>query len=85
LAIEPFASERVQHLQQLRSQQLFRRNRRTAYASVHRVKASRELPEYLVYHGPNRAQRMILTHALFGRQVTEYMILLLIISAHAFS
>jgi hypothetical protein len=82
---QALATNRVQHLQQLRSQQLFRRNRRTPDPGIHRVKPSRQLLEHFVHHGPDGAQRMILPHPLLRRQITEDMILLLIRSAHAFS
>ncbi len=55
------------------------RRERTSYRAAARAS------EYLVHHSPDRAQRMILAHAHLGRQVTEHMILLLIVSAHAFS
>jgi hypothetical protein len=81
----PSANARYGSSTAFAAQQLLRRNRRTADACVHCVEPSGELSEYLVHHRPDSAQRMILAHALFGRQITEHMILLLIVSAHAFS
>jgi hypothetical protein len=82
---QSLAADRVQHLQQLRPQQLLRRNRRTAHASVHRIEVPRQLSKYFVHHRSDGAQRMILPHPLLRRQITEDVILLLIVSAHAFS
>jgi hypothetical protein len=82
---QALASNRVQHLQQLRPQQLLRRNRWTTYAGVHAIEAPRNLAEYFVHHGPDSAQGMILANAHLRRQITEHVILLLIVSAHAFS
>jgi hypothetical protein len=42
------------------------------------------LSEHFVHHGPDGAQRMILPHPRFRRQVTEDVILLQIVSALAF-
>jgi hypothetical protein len=83
--LDALAADRVQHLQQLRPQQLLRWNRRPAYAGGHRVELSRQLGKHFVHHGTDGAQRMILPHAHLRRQVTEHMILLLIGSSHAFS
>src|ERR1700731_5032722 len=69
----------------LRSQQFLGRNRRPAHAGVHRVEPPGELSEDFVHHRSDGAQRMIFANAHLGRQVTEYMILLLIVSSHTFS
>jgi hypothetical protein len=82
---QPLAAHRVQHLQQLRPQQLLWRNRRTTHAGIHGVKGPRHLGQHLVHHDPDRPQRMILPHPCFRRQVTEYLTLLLVRSSHAFS
>ena len=81
---QTLAAHRVQHLQQLRSQQLLRRNRRPPYAGTSRPTApttgSAPRP-----HGPDGAQRMVVSHPFLRRQVTEYMVLLIVRSSHASS
>src|SRR2546427_3030131 len=82
---QTFAADRVQHLQQLRSQQLLRRNRRTPYAGVHGVEPPRQLGKHFIHHGPDGAQRMIFPHSHLRRQITEHVVLLMICSSHTFS
>src|SRR5262249_7134784 len=65
-------------------QQLLRRNRRTPYGRVHAIQSSRELTENFVHHRPDSAQRMVFAYPCLRRQITEYMTLVLIFSAHAF-
>jgi hypothetical protein len=67
------------------SQRLLRRNRRPANPGIHPVEPPGKLGKYLVHHGSDRTQRMIFPHSRFRRQITEDMILLMIVSAHAFS
>ena len=52
-------------------------------AAVAREGSRRELLQHLVDYGPDRAQRIILPRALLREQVTEHVILLLIVSLHA--
>src|SRR5208282_897689 len=78
----PLAANRIQHLQQLRPQQLLRRNRRSAGARVHAVESSRQLGKYFVHHHPDRTQRMIFPHPRFRRQITEHLTLLMIYAPH---
>jgi len=52
---QPLAANRIQHLQQLRSQQLLGRNRQTPRAGVHRIKPARQLLEHFIHHGPEGA------------------------------
>ena len=79
---QPLAANRIQHLQQLRPQQLLRRNRRSAGARVHAVESSRQLGKYFVHHHPDRPQRMIFPHPRFRRQITEHLTLLMIYAPH---
>jgi hypothetical protein len=59
--------------------------RRPANLGIHRVEPPGKLGKYFVHHGSDRTQRMIFPHSRFRRQITEHMILLLIVSSHAFS
>ena len=80
---QSFAANRVQHLQQLRPQQLLRRYRRPASARVHAVESSRQLGKHFVHHGPDRPQRMIFPYPRLRRQITEHLTLLMIYASHA--
>ena len=63
---------RIQHLQTLYPQQLFRGNRWPPAFRIHGVKPHRHLAQNLFDH---RAQRTILRHQVFRRQVTEHVTL----------
>ncbi len=82
---QPLAADRIQHLQQLRPQQLLRRDRRPSNPGIHTVEPSRQPAQHLIDHHANGTQRMIRAHAHLGGQITEHMILLMIFSTHAFS
>lgn len=78
---QPLAAHGVQHLQQQRAQQLFRRHRGTSDRRVERVELRRQLAERGVRHRANRAQRMVGGNPLFRREITEQVFGLLIVSA----
>lgn len=63
---------RIQHLQTLYPQRLFRGNRWPPAFRIHGVKPQRHLAQNLFDH---RAQRTILRHPVFRRQVTEHVTL----------
>jgi hypothetical protein len=69
-------------LQQLRPQQLLRRNRRLATFDVHSVELRRHRFQNFVRRGPHSAQRVILPNPLLRRQITEHIRLLMIDPAH---
>jgi hypothetical protein len=46
-----------------------RRNRRTSHFAAHGVEAPEKGPKHLIHHDPDRAERMILPHPRFGRQI----------------
>src|SRR5208337_1085316 len=76
------AAHRVEHLQEQRAQQLFRRDRRPPAARVHRVEAPRRLLKGGVHHYPDRSQRMILGYSPLRRYVTEHSALLMVHPTH---
>ena len=82
---QPLAADRVQHLQNPRSQQLLRRNRRPAFAGLHAVELRGKSAQNFVHHRPDCTQWMILSHPRLGRQITEDVTLLVICASHAFS
>ncbi len=59
---QTLAAHRIEHLQQLRAQELFGRNRRPARFRVHLVELRRKLFQDLVNHRADRSQRMNLAH-----------------------
>ena len=79
---QPFAPDRVQHLQQQGPQQLLRRDRRPSRLGVQAGEPARHRLQRVIRQRADRAERMIGRHALFRRQVTEHVMGLLIVSAH---
>jgi hypothetical protein len=79
---EPLAAHGIERLNQQGPQQLLGRNRRPADSRVHLREPGRQRLEDLVRHATDRAQRMILTHALLGRQITEHATGLIVGSTH---
>ena len=79
---QPFAPDRVQHLQQQGPQQLLRRDRRTSRLGVQAGEPARHRLQRVIRQRADRAERMIGRHALFRRQGTEHVMGLLIVSAH---
>ena len=79
---QPFAPDRVQHLQQQGPQQLLRRDRRTSRLGVQAGEPARHRLQRVIRQRADRAERMTGRHALFRRQVTEHVMGLLIVSAH---
>ena len=79
---QPFAPDRVEHLQHQGAQQLLRRDRRTPRLGVQAGQPARHRLQRVVRQRADRAERMIGRHALFRRQVTEHVLGLLIVAAH---
>ena len=79
---QPFAPDRVEHLQHQGAQQLLGRDRRTTCLSVQVGEPSRHRVQRLVRQRPDRSQRMVGRHPVFRRQVAEHVGGLLIVSAH---
>src|ERR1039457_516631 len=79
---QPFAPDRVQHLQQQRPQQLLRRNRWPSVRRVQPRKLARQLSHHRIHQFAYRAQRMIPWYPLLRRKITEHRSLLSILSAH---
>ena len=63
---QSLVAHRVQHLNQLRAQQLLGRNRWPAGLGVHVIKPLRHAPQSQIRHGSNGAQRMVRSNPLFG-------------------
>jgi hypothetical protein len=80
---QPLAAHRIQHLQQLRAQQLLWRNRWATHFRVHLVELRRQLLQDFVHHRADRPQRMVAGHALLRGNVAKHVTLLLIGSSHA--
>jgi hypothetical protein len=62
---QPFTPLAIQCLQQQRSQQLFRRNRRAPGAGIQIIEVPRQFVQSLVHHLANRPQGVIAWHSLF--------------------
>src|SRR5439155_23720436 len=82
---QPFAAHAVEHLQQQRSQQLLRRDRRPPLPRVKLIELRRQLYKHCIRNLTYRSQWMLLWHSLLWREVTEHSRLLQIVSAHLVS
>ena len=71
----PLAPDAVERLEQQGAEELLRRDRGPAGVGVQQGEARRQLLQGAVRHGPNRAERMILRDALFGREVAPHVAL----------
>ena len=78
----PFAADGIQNLQQQRSQQSFRRNRRPSPARIRRLKIDRHLLQRPIHHGSDPPQRMVARNPVFHPPITEHRVLLFVFSAH---
>ena len=78
------AAHRVQGLQQERSQQLLRSDRRPPRLGVQPAESWLEFSECLIDHDTKRAQGVIVRNPLLGADVAEHVQLLLVFSPHAF-
>src|ERR1039457_311937 len=65
----PLTANRIEYLQQQRSQEALRRNRGPASKSVDFSELARDLAEHDIYHFPDWPQRVVRRHALLGRNV----------------
>jgi len=79
---QSFTADRVQHLDQLRPEQLLRRYRRPTRLGVHFIESRRHAPQRQIRHSSNCPQRVIGPHPLFGRQIAEHVRLLMVLTAH---
>jgi hypothetical protein len=79
---QALTTNRIQHLDQLPSQQLLRRNRPPSDLGVHGIESIRHVLQGNVRHLANRAQRMVRLHPRLGRDVAVHVGLLMIASAH---
>src|SRR2546425_3714841 len=82
---QPFTAHAVEHLQQQRSQQLLRRDRRPPLPRVKLIELRRQLYKHCIRNLTYRSQWMLLWHSLLWREVTEHSRLLQIVSAHLVS
>jgi hypothetical protein len=78
----PLATNRVEHLQQQRAQQMLRRHRRPTGLRVEQREPRRQARQRGIRHLPNRPQRMIRRHPLLRRQIAKQVSALLVVSAH---
>lgn len=78
----PLASNRVQHLQQQRPQQLLRWDRRPPHPRIQAFEGCRKLHQRLIDHGPDGTKRMALGYPLLQRNVAEHRSLLPVVSTH---
>jgi len=81
---QPFAAHRVQRLQQQRSQQLLRRDRRSPGFGIQFAKPWLQFPQGLIGHATKSTQRVVLGHSLLRADVAEHVQLLLVLSTHTF-
>src|ERR1019366_5685295 len=79
----PLTADRIQHHQQKRSQQPFRRNRRPSPPRVQRIKMQRQLLQRTLQQPPNPPQRMIRRYPLLRVEVAEHHFLPRVVSSHA--
>src|SRR6266487_2112257 len=66
-----FRPDAVEHLEQQRAQQLFRRNRGTAFARVELPQATVQFAQYIAHKLPDLPQRMVRRHPRLGRDVRK--------------
>jgi len=78
----PLAAHRVENLQQQHPQQALGRDRWPPHLGVEPRKLRRHLLQDLIDQLADRPQRMISRYPLLRRHITEYRILLFILSAH---
>src|SRR6202453_523636 len=78
----PLRAHRIEGLQKLRTDQLLRRNRRTADACVQALELRVQLMQCLIGHLTNGPQWMILRNPIFKADIAEYRFLLMVVSAH---
>src|SRR5450631_494176 len=78
----PLAANRIEYLQQQRSQETLRRNRWPASKRVDFSELARDLAEHDVYHLADRPQRVVRRHALLGRNVAVERYFLNILGPH---
>ena len=80
----PLRAHRVERLQQQRSQQPLRRDRRSAFARIKPIKRPRQLSQRRVDEFADRALRMIRRNTSLQTHVAEKAFRLLIFTAHRF-
>jgi hypothetical protein len=78
----PFRAHRVERLQQQRSQQPLRRDRRSSFAGIEPVERPRQLGERRVHEFADRPQRMIRRYPRLQSHVAEKPFRSLIFAAH---
>src|SRR5439155_9547994 len=80
---QPLTPNRVEQLQQLRTQEALGRNRRAAVLRIERIELARHLPQDLIDKRANGAEGMILGNALLGGHIAEHCTRLTVVSSHA--
>src|SRR3984893_18400218 len=78
----PLRPNRVERLQQQRSQQALRRDRRASFPRIKSAKGRRQLPQGLVNNLADRSQRMVCRYPRLQRNVAEKNFRSLIFAAH---
>src|SRR5450631_2557390 len=78
----PLTANRIEYLQQQRSQETLRRNRWPASKRVDFIELARDLAEHDIYHLADWPQRVVRRHTLFGRNVAVERDFLNILGAH---
>src|ERR1035438_9821538 len=78
----PLTANRIEYLQQQRSQETLRRNRWPASEGVDFIELARDLAENDIYHLADWPQRVVRWHALFGGNVAIERYFLNILGPH---
>src|SRR5450631_2591175 len=78
----PLTANRIEYLQQQRSQEALRRNRWPASERVDFIELARDLAEHDIDHLADWPQRVVRRHALFGRNVAIERYFLNILGPH---
>src|SRR5450631_1653218 len=78
----PLTANRIEYLQQQRSQEALRRNRWPASKRVDLIELARDLAKHDIYHLADWPQRVVRRHALLGRNVAVERYFLNILGAH---
>ena len=73
----PLAPDAGAGVEQERAQELLRRDRGAASVGVEQREAGRQILQGLIHHGPDRAERVVLGHALLGLNVAPHAALFL--------
>src|SRR5579862_7309338 len=79
----PLAANRVERLEQERTQQVLRWNRRAAHVRIHPAERRRQRRQGGIRQPADGSKRMVSGNPLLRREIAEELAVLLMITAHA--